>query len=320
MSSEIVPTDPTRSLPAESIKTLLEYQGASIAPATLRVYRAGLRDFVGWCEGMGLPPMPASPVTVAAYATVLADDGKSVSTIEQRMAAIRWAHDAKDLSPPTASKIVRSTLSGIRRKVGIAPKRQAAPATVERVTAMLSHVQGDGIKAIRDRAILLLGFASAMRRSELVALQIEDIETRDDGLLLTVRRSKTDQEGAGVTIAVPRGLSASTCPVQAVSLWIERAGLETGPLFRSVTRHGHIGDALSARAVSELVKGAARKAGFDGDFSGHSLRAGFVTSAAERGVRAEAISDHTRHASVEMVRRYTRKADLFKAHPGEGML
>ena len=318
MSSAIVQTENT--LPAASIQSVIEYQGASIAPSTLRAYRSGLRDFVAWCEGMAVDPMPATPSTVAGYAATLADAGKSVSTIEQRLAAIRWAHDAHDIDPPTASKAVRATMSGIRRKLGVAPLKQAAPATAERVMTMLSHVQGDGVKAKRDRAVLLLGFASAMRRSELAALNLEDIETRADGLLLTIRRSKTDQDGAGVTIAIPRGSSAPTCPVQAVAVWIEGAGIEAGPLFRSVTRHGGVGDALSARSIADIVKAAARRAGIEGDFSGHSLRAGFVTSAAERGVRAESIADHTRHASVEMVRRYTRKADLFKAHPGEGLL
>jgi len=215
MDASITITEPT-SLPAPVIERVISNMSAALAPSTLRVYRSGLKDFAAWCEGIEAAPLPSSPELVAGYVTELAERGLSVSTIEQRLAAIRYAHEAQDIQTPTASKAVRLTMSGIRRKVGVAPKRQAAPATAERITAMLSHVQGDGIKAVRDRAVLLLGFASAMRRSELVALQVEDIERKEDGLLLTIRRSKTDQDGAGVTIAIPRGQSEGTCPVAAV--------------------------------------------------------------------------------------------------------
>jgi integrase len=319
MDASITTTEPT-SLPAAVIERVISNMSAALAPSTLRVYRSGLKDFAAWCEGIEAAPLPSSPELVAGYVTELAERGLSVSTIEQRLAAIRYAHEAQDIQTPTASKAVRLTMSGIRRKVGVAPKRQAAPATAERITAMLSHVQGDGIKAVRDRAVLLLGFASAMRRSELVALQVEDIERKEDGLLLTIRRSKTDQDGAGVTIAIPRGQSEGTCPVAAVEAWLAAAGIESGNVFRSITRHGAVNGSLSGRAVADIVKAAASKAGVSGDFSGHSLRSGFVTSAADRGVRAESIADHTRHASVEMVRTYTRKADLFRSHPGEGLL
>lgn len=319
MDTSITPAE-APNLPAPVIERVISNMSAALAPSTLRVYRSSLKDFAAWCEGIEVAPLPSSPELVAGYVTELAERGLSVSTIEQRLAAIRYAHEAQDIQTPTASKAVRLTMSGIRRKVGVAPKKQAAPATAERITAMLSHVQGDGIKAIRDRAVLLLGFASAMRRSELVALQVEDIERKEDGLLLTIRRSKTDQDGAGVTIAIPRGQSEGTCPVAAVEAWLAAAGIASGNVFRSITRHGAVNGSLSGRAVADIVKAAASKAGVSGDFSGHSLRSGFVTSAAERGVRAESIADHTRHASVEMVRTYTRKADLFRSHPGEGLL
>ncbi len=319
MDASITTTEPA-NLPAPVIERVISNMSAALAPSTLRVYRSGLKDFAAWCEGIEAAPLPSSPELVAGYVTELAERGLSVSTIEQRLAAIRYAHEAQDIQTPTASKAVRLTMSGIRRKVGVAPKKQAAPATAERITAMLSHVQGDGIKAVRDRAVLLLGFSSAMRRSELVALQVEDIERKEDGLLLTIRRSKTDQDGAGVTIAIPRGQSEGTCPVAAVEAWLAAAGIESGNVFRSITRHGAVNGSLSGRAVADIVKAAASKAGVSGDFSGHSLRSGFVTSAADRGVRAESIADHTRHASVEMVRTYTRKADLFRSHPGEGLL
>ena len=186
---------------------------------------------------------------------------------------------------------------------------------------MLSHVDADTVKGARDRALLLLGFAMAARRSELVALDLADLELTERGLLVTVRRSKTDQVGQGVVKAIPFGRAQETCPVRAVGTWLEIAGITSGAVFRSVTRHGRIGGALSDQAVSIVVKCYAAAAGLDpSDFSGHSLRAGFVTSAAERGARVERIMDHTGHASLAMVRTYTRRVDAFADHAGEGLL
>jgi site-specific recombinase XerD len=307
-------------LPALELESARDYAAASIAPATLRAYRSGLADFAAWCSERETVPMPATAETVAAYLASLADRGLSVATVAQRAGAIRWAHEAADLASPTASKAVRATLAGIRRRVGVAPKAQKSAATTDRLRAMLSHAAGDGLKAKRDRALLLLGFAMAARRSELVELEVGDLEDRDRGLLVRIRRSKTDQEGAGHEVAVLPGKEGATCPVRALRLWLEAAGIVEGRVFRSVDRHGRVGDGLSGRAVAELVKGYAARAGLEGDFSGHSLRSGFVTAAADRGVRAEAIAEHTRHRSTEMVRVYTRRADLFRAHPGEGLL
>ena len=313
-------TAPSTALPAVEVKAAREYAAASIAPATLRAYRSGLADFAAWCGSRETVAIPATAETVAAYLASLADRGLSVSTATQRAGAIRWAHEAADLANPCASKAVRLTLAGIRRKVGIAPKRQKAAATTDRLRAMLSHASGDDLKAKRDRALLLVGFAMAARRSELVELELADLEERDGGLLVTIRRSKTDQEGAGHEVAVLAGSERGTCPLAALRAWLDAAGIESGRVFRSVDRHGRVGGAISGRAVASIVKGYAAKAGLEGDFSGHSLRSGFVTAAAERGVRAEAIAEHTRHASTDMVRTYTRRADLFRAHPGEGLL
>lgn len=319
MSAELIQTEPA-ALPAIEVKAARDYAAASIAPATLRAYRSGLTDFAAWCGERETVAIPATAETVAAYLASLADRGLSVSTVTQRAGAIRWAHEAADLANPTATKTVRTTLAGIRRRVGVAPKRQKAAATTDRLRAMLSHATGDTLKAKRDRALLLMGFAMAARRSELVGLDLADIEERDSGLLVTIRRSKTDQEGAGQEVAILPGSERGTCPILALAAWIAAAGITDGRVFRSVDRHGRVSNELSGRAVASIVKGYAAKAGLEGDFSGHSLRSGFVTAAAERGVRAEAIAEHTRHASTDMVRTYTRRADLFRAHPGEGLL
>ena len=303
-----------------ALRQVAAYVDASLSPATRRAYRAGLADFRAWCAAEGLEALPAAPETVARYVAALVERGRKVATLEQRVAAIRWAHEAAGLESPTAAKGVRATLKGIRRKLGVAPA-QKAPATAERLAAMVSLADAGTVKGLRDRALLLFGFASAMRRSELVALSLEDLEETERGLVVTLRRSKTDQEGRGQVRAVLFGRTPEMCPVRALRAWLEAASVESGRVFRRVDRHGHVGERLSCRAVAEVVKQYARRAGLEAQhFAGHSLRAGFVTSAAERGKSAERIMDHTGHRSVAMVRRYTRRADAFADHAGDGLL
>ena len=184
---------------------------------------------------------------------------------------------------------------------------------------MVAKAETD-LKGLRDRAILLLGFAGAFRRSELVALNIADLEFCADGLRVSIRKSKTDQEGLGATIAVAPGSIA--CPVDAVRAWIRAAGISDGPLFRPVTRTGKISPRrLSARAVAELVKAYARRAGLKAaDFSGHSLRSGFLTSAAARGASIFKMMDVSRHKSIDTLRGYVRDAEMFRDHAGNGLL
>lgn len=292
----------------------------SLAPNTRRAYAASIAVFAAWCEAQGVDPLPAAPETVAAFLAVEARAGRSVATIAQRVAAIRWAHEGQGLDTPTASKGVSATMAGIRRTLGTAPVRKA-PATVDRLAAMLAHVDRKTLKGKRDRALLLFGFASALRRSELVALKLQDLDATDRGLIVTLRRSKSDQEGQGHRRAVPFGRRKETCPVRAIREWVEAAGINRGRLFRSVDRHENVHGSMSARAVAPVVKAYAELAGFDPtEFSGHSLRAGFVTSAAEHGARVERIMDHTGHKSVAMVRVYTRRADAFEDHAGKGLL
>jgi site-specific recombinase XerD len=315
----VIPSEPRLPAPAD-LGAARAFVAASLAPSSRRAYRAALEAFRAWCDAKGLEALPASPETVAAFLAAEARAGRRVSTLEQRVAAIRWAHEAAGLETPTAAKGVRATMAGIRREVGVAPRRKA-PATVERLAAMAAHADRSTLKGKRDRALLLLGFASALRRSELVALDVADLEETERGLLVTVRRSKGDQEGRGHTRAVLFGQRPETCPVRALRDWLEAAGIAEGAVFRSVSRHGALGARLTGHAVGRLVKGYATRAGLDAhDFGGHSLRAGFVTSAAERGARAERIADHTGHRSLAMVRVYTRRSDAFADHAGEGLL
>ena len=213
---------------------------------------------------------------------------------------------------------MRATLRGIRRTIGAAPARKA-PVLAEQARAMALSAP-EGLKGLRDRALLLLGFAGAFRRSELVALDVADLEETDDGYKVTIRRSKTDQEGHGATIAIARGVT--TCPVKAVKAWLHAAGITEGPLFRPVAKGGRLGaQRLTDKSVCDLVKAYAARLGLKAaDFGAHSLRAGFLTSAARRGASVFKMRDVSRHKSMDVLQAYVRDADLFRDHAGAGLL
>jgi site-specific recombinase XerD len=215
---------------------------------------------------------------------------------------------------------VKAVLSGIRRTIGAAPVRKRA-ATNDVVLAIVGG-KGGSLRELRNRAILLLGFAGAFRRSELVALNVEDLEETPEGMLVTLRRSKTDQEGIGRKVAIPRGEVA--CPVAAVKAWLEAAAITTGAVFVRIwnKRSQRVTDhRLAARNVAAIVKAGAARLGFDAmAFGGHSLRSGFVTSAVKRGANLIKITDVTGHKSLEMLRTYSREAEAFVGHAGAGLL
>ena len=177
-----------------------------------------------------------------------------------------------------------------------------------------------GLKGLRDRALILLGFAGAFRRSELVALDVADLEETDEGYRITIRRSKTDQEGVGAVIAIVRG--GSTCPVKAVRAWLAASGISEGPLFRPVAKGGRLGARrLTANSVCDLVKAYAVRLGLNAaDFGAHSLRSDFLTSAARRGASVFKMRDVSRHKSMDVLQAYVRDADLFRDHAGAGLL
>jgi site-specific recombinase XerD len=286
--------------------------------ATRRAYRSDFDLFRAWCEAKHVAALPAEAKIVAAFLAAEANRGVKSSTIGRRLAAIRYAHKLAGHEPPTNSEAVKATLRGIRRAAGSAPARKA-PATADRIVVMVNKA-GSDTKGLRDRALLLLGFAGAFRRSELVALNVEDLQFCDAGLRVTIRQSKTDQEGVGATIGIVSGSTA--CPVDAVRAWIETGRIAEGPLFRPVTRKGKVSrHRLSGRAVAELVKTYARRAGLKAaDFSGHSLRAGFLTSAAAHGASIFKMMDVSRHKSVETLQGYIRDAEMFRDHAGTGLL
>lgn len=239
-----------------------------------------------FCERYGFNPLPATPDTVSRYVAHLATEGKAVSTIRRHLSSISTAHKTADLPTPTTTALVKKTLDGIATTHGTAPNAKKA-ATCNDLVAMLEHVPNTLI-GIRDRALLLIGFAGALRRSELVGLNVEDIEVTDEGMILTIRRSKTDQEGQGQRIAIDYGINPATCPVRAYQAWIEASGIDSGAVFRHIDKGGHIRERLSGYAVAFIVKKYAKEAGLDPDqYAGHSLRSGFATTAARNGVNVQ---------------------------------
>ena len=294
-----------------SLDRAREFARHSKAENTLRGYRADWCDFCAWCETHGLRPLPAIPETVASYIAECAGRLK-VGSIQRRLNAIAEAHKAMGLESPTHGAIVANTMKGIRRTKGTAPV-QKAPTLIDEIRAMVDAVDA-GLIGARDRALILLGFAGAFRRSELVSLDIEDCAFGKDGLTITLRRSKTDQEGQGRKIGIPFGSNPDTCPVRTTQAWIEHAGIVDGPVFRSIHRHGRIQPGRLAGAdVARVVKKLARRAGLDqAKYAGHSLRAGHATSAAISGASERSIMNQTGHRSVQMVRRYIRDGSLFR--------
>ena len=292
---------------------------AEKAEATRRGYRSDFDGFRRWCEVQGVAALPALPETVAEFLTAQALAGIKASTLSRKMASIRYAHRLSDHASPTESERVRAVLRGIRRKKA-EPSQQKAAATAERLKAMLDTIPADTLRGKRDRALLALGMAGAFRRSELVSLQVSDLVRLPEGLRVTIRKSKTDQEGAGATIAILRGSKIK--PVRAVQDWLDAAGITEGPVFRYIDRHGHLRvNALTPQVVALVVKAAAEAAGLDpAEFAGHSLRAGFLTSAAEAGADALRMMEVSRHRRVETVQGYVRRANMFRGHAGAKFL
>jgi site-specific recombinase XerD len=299
-------------VPSPSLDQVREYIRASKAENTLRGYESDWRAFCAWCEVQRVSAMPATAETVAAFIAECAGRLK-VGSVQRRLNAIAEAHKAVvGLESPTHSAIVSNTMKGIRRTNGTAPAQKAAT-LIDDIRAMVDATDS-GLMGVRDCALILLGFAGAFRRSELVGLSVDDCVFGKDGLTVSLRRSKTDQVGAGRKIGIPYGANPETCPVRNLQSWIEQAGISGGPLFRSVNRHGHVQPGgLSGIDVARVVKKLADRAGLDAaKYAGHSLRAGHATSAAIAGASERSIMNQTGHRSVQMVRRYIRDGSLFR--------
>lgn len=303
----------------DALAAAYDYALAEKSDATRTAYAGDFADFSTWCGTVEQSPLPADPATVAGYLAELARRGLKASTIRRRLAAIRYAHRLKGLVLPTSDPRVQAVHQGIRRRHGTR-SNQKAPATAKVIAAMLKRTPADTLAGRRDRALLLLGFAGAFRRSELVGLDVADLTYLPEGLMVRIGKSKTDQEGRGHDVPIPHG--SKLRPVEALDAWRRAAGIEDGPLFRRIGK----GDRLSAerltpQSVALIVKRWAEAAKLDPDqFAGHSLRAGFVTSALESGADVFAAADQGRWRKLETVREYDRRAKAFKNHAGRGFL
>jgi site-specific recombinase XerD len=288
------------------------------ASATRAAYQSDFRIFSAYCDARGLVALPAATDTVAAFISAEAKGGAKASTIGRRIAAIRYAHKLAGHEPPTNAEGVKATARGIRRSIGAA-KVQKAPATADILRTMLDGCPNT-LRGKRDRALLAVGFAGAFRRSELVALTVADVVEVQDGLRVMIRRSKTDQEGQGQEIAIPRGTKLR--PAEALRTWLDAAGISEGPIFRAVSRGDNArSTALGADVVGDIVKEHCERAGLDPAlFAAHSLRAGFLTSGAEAGASMSKLQEVSRHKSIAVLTSYIRRADLFKDHAGGSFL
>ncbi|MGO7835608.1 site-specific integrase [Rhizobium johnstonii] len=286
---------------SSKLKQLLD---GAVSESTKKAYQGDLKNFVS--SGGSIP---CSPEKVAEYAASCAEVHKP-ATVARRLISIGKAHRLSGFENPVTTDIVKLAMRGLKRSMGSA-QREAKPVLREDLFRILDSMSDDR-KSLRDRALLLLCFAGGFRRSEVVSLDVEDIQHVQHGIVIRLARSKTDQEGKGRKVAVPFG-RGFWCPVRAIDVWISASAVQTGPLFRVINRHNQISEKrLSGQAVSLILKARANKAGFDGEsYSGHSLRAGFVTSAAIAGATSLSIRKQTGHRSDGMLNRYIREANLF---------
>ena len=294
------------------------YAGSALAPATRAAYRGDWTAFCDWCEGAGLEALPAAPATVASYLAARLSAGARVSTVERALCSIAVAHRAAGESSPRDAVVVQHVLRGARRVHGVAPRQVAPLVDLDRVLA----VCGVDLLGLRDRALLLVGWVGALRRSEIVALNVDDLTAEIEGVRVQIRRSKTDQEGKGRYVGIPHGTHPGRCPVLALRAWLEAAQIIKGPVFRRLDR-GRPGAStrLGARSVASIVQRRVAEAGLDpSKFSGHSLRAGFVTAAARAGVREADIMRQTGHQSAPVMRRYLRPATIWQSNAAIGLV
>lgn len=292
------------------------------AANTLRGY-AG--DWAVWCHAarhLGLRPIPAEPAGLSAFVSWLRDErGCSPATIRRRLAGVAWVHRLAGHPIDLRHALVSGAVAGVAEEAP--PQRQAAALLLVDLHRLLAKA-GTGLAGARNRALLLLGWAGALRRSELVALRVDvprpgeapwsHVQLTSEGLMVRLIRSKGERERP-VEIGIPRGTAPETCPVRAVETWLREASLRHGPLFRPVSTKGIVEPrGLSGEAVRKLVRQIAARAGVEGTalepISAHSLRAGFITEAYKRGLDDESIMGHSRHKDLRTMRRYVRRARL----------
>jgi site-specific recombinase XerD len=314
----IAPHTMPGTLTTAKIDLTTEYVTTEKAPATRIAYDADWRHFSVWCLSRGAQALPAHQGIVAAYLSHLASSELKASTIGRRCTAIADRHKQAEIDPsPTAAAGVRAVMKGIRRTLGTTPVKKHA-ATADIIGKLMAR-RGDGPIGRRDRALIAVGIAGTFRRSELVALTTSDVETTKEGVLITIRRSKGDQEGAGQVMSLPHGHHIS--PVEALEQWLAAADVSSGNISRSFALGGRLGGALTGNAVARIVKKLIARAGLDrADFSAHNLRGGFLSSAAEHKADVFAMQRQSRHKNLDVLPGYAQYRSLLVGHAGSGFL
>jgi integrase len=299
---------------------------ASKSGTTRRAYASDWRHFHSWCVRNRLVSLPATPETVALYITELADPPlgekpRKVATITRRLTAINGAHHLAGFDSPArmSHQAVQGVYQGIRRELGTAQTRKR-PLTRERIVKVLDTLEGP-IAAARDKVLLLIGFAAAMRRSELAAMRVEDLHWHKRGLTINIPKSKTDQTSQGRDVEILWGSNDRTCPLLALEDWLKIARIENGFVIRSVGQYGSVGKRMHPDSIGKRVKELVRRARITNpkEYGGHSLRSGFVTEASANGATNGQIMKQTGHTSEAMVRRYAR-GDQEDKQTAEGKL
>jgi len=330
------PVFPGTLAPAEAAAAA-RYRRSADAEETIRGYRRDWQAFAAWCADRHASALPAAPATVGAHLAALADAGRALATLRRRLAAIARAHRSAGHRLDAGHPAIRETLRGIARSIGRPQRRAAALCTAElkAIAAACAVPDGAGeggdpveaLAALRDRALLLFGYAAALRRGELAALQVEHLVIAPAGIRLLLPRSKADIDGAGEAIFIARGGTPAHCPVAALEAWLRAARIGNGPVWRAINRGSAAGApriatlgrtdparGLSGEAIRQILRRRAAAAGLIGTalepISPHGLRAGFVTEAYRAGVPDEAIMGHTRHRDLASMRRYVRRARL----------
>jgi integrase len=295
-----------------------EFLRNSKSDNTKRAYRSDWNKFCSWCSEVDKKNLPADPKTVAMYISYLAHD-KSISTISRSLTSISQAHKILSIQSPTIHPEVIETFKGIKRKLG-SNQKHSKPLVLKELEKVIKSITPTFI-GHRDKAMILLGWAAALRRSELVSIEFDDIECVEEGIILTIRKSKTDQEGEGYRIGIPHAMKKDLCPVKALKNWISLSKINYGPIFFRIgpktTYSIDISERkrLSERSVNKMVKRRIKKAGYvNKNYSSHSLRAGFITSAAAAKIPEYQIQIHTRHRSTKSLRGYIRDGSLFNSN------
>jgi site-specific recombinase XerD len=299
-------------------ETLLNLK-SSKAINTIRAYKSDFRDFELFCAKNGFKSLPTEPKIVSLYLTHLSTKDVKMSTLRRRLVSIGVIHKLKGHYLDTKHPSIIENIMGIKRRKGNMQigKKPLLINNLKKVINIIDQHNNEEIKKFRDKSIILIGFSGGFRRSEIVSIDYEDLDFVTEGLKINLRRSKTDQFGEGLVKGLPYFDNSQYCPVLSLKKWIELSNIQSGPLFRRFTKGSKLTEnRLTDQTVALLIKEYLKLAGIDGkNYSGHSLRSGFATSAAESGAEERSIMAMTGHKSTEMVRRYIKEANLFKNNP-----